>query len=173
VIDDVIVVTPPAVPAGATSEDVIALQRESLDDALLRHGFDDPVLWFYTPMAVPFTSHLQPVATVYDCMDELASFADAPPELLEREQTLLERADVVFTGGRSLYEAKRDRHPRVHAFPSSVDVDHFATARRPCRTRPGRRTSRDPGWAGRASSTSASTSSCSRGWPTRARTGSS
>jgi glycosyltransferase involved in cell wall biosynthesis len=64
-------------------------------------------------------------------MDELSSFAFAPPELAARERSLLDRADLVFTGGQSLYEAKRTRHPRVHAFPSSVDVPHFAKAREP------------------------------------------
>ena len=45
------------------------------------------------------------------------------------EAALLERADLVFTGGLSLYEAKRKRHPRVYCFPSSVDVRHFAQAK--------------------------------------------
>jgi glycosyltransferase involved in cell wall biosynthesis len=65
-------------------------------------------------------------------MDELSAFANAPPALARLEAELLDRADVVFTGGHSLFEAKRGRHPSVHAFPSSVDVSHFARARRPC-----------------------------------------
>jgi glycosyltransferase involved in cell wall biosynthesis len=68
-------------------------------------------------------------AVVYDCMDELSTFLGAPPELLHLESELLSRADLVFTGGQSLYEAKKDRHPSVHAFPSSVDAAHFATAK--------------------------------------------
>ena len=80
-------------------------------------------------MALAFTSHLKPQAVVYDCMDELSAFAQAPPQLRTRERELLARADVVFTGGQSLYEAKRDSHPNVHLFPSSVDVPHFAAAR--------------------------------------------
>ncbi|WP_375393414.1 UDP-galactopyranose mutase [uncultured Sphingomonas sp.] len=62
-------------------------------------------------------------------MDELSAFKNAPPELLARERALLEQADIVFTGGTSLYEAKRDRHSNVHAFPSSIDAPHFARAR--------------------------------------------
>jgi UDP-galactopyranose mutase len=89
------------------------------------------VLWYYTPMAMPFTRHLTPLATVYDCMDELSAFAGAPPALRAREVDLLARADLVFTGGQSLYESKRGCHPSVHAFPSSVDVAHFARARAP------------------------------------------
>src|SRR5262249_49022444 len=64
----------------------------------------------------------------YDCMDELSAFLHAPPELLDREVALLRLADLVFTGGPSLYRAKKDRHPHVHCFPSSVDAKHFAAA---------------------------------------------
>src|SRR4051794_1186902 len=81
-------------------------------------------------MALAFTYHLRPLGVVYDCMDELSAFAGAPASLRARERELLTRADVVFTGGQSLYEAKRGAHPNVHAFPSSVDVNHFAAARR-------------------------------------------
>jgi UDP-galactopyranose mutase len=87
-------------------------------------------LWYYTPMALQYTRQLTPQLVVYDVMDELKSFAFAPPELLTLERDLFQRADVVFTGGESLYQAKRHLHPDVHAFPSSVDVEHFASARR-------------------------------------------
>ena len=88
------------------------------------------VLWYYTPMALAFSRNLKPVSVVYDCMDELSHFKHAPPELSRLEEELFQVADVVFTGGISLYEAKRNRHPNVHPFPSSVDVAHFAQARR-------------------------------------------
>ena len=79
-------------------------------------------------MALPLAEGLNPQAVVYDCMDELSAFLNAPPQLLEREAHLLKLADVVFTGGPSLYRAKKDRHPNVHCFPSSVDAKHFAAA---------------------------------------------
>src|SRR5436305_14501540 len=82
-------------------------------------------------MALPLAERLSPKAVVYDCMDELSAFKFAPPQLLEREADLLRRADVVFTGGPSLYRAKKDRHPNVHCFPSSVDAAHFAKATDP------------------------------------------
>jgi len=81
--------------------------------------------WFYTPMALPVADCLRPLGTIYDCMDELSLFRGAPKEVLEQEAALFRRAQVVFTGGRSLYNAKRDRHPNVHCFPSSVDALHF------------------------------------------------
>jgi len=88
-----------------------------------------PVAWLYTPLALPLVEALTPAAVVYDCMDELSLFQGAPPELVAREAELFRRADVVFTGGPSLHRAKRDRHPHVHCFPSSVDADHFGRAR--------------------------------------------
>jgi UDP-galactopyranose mutase len=107
--------------------------RRLIDDVLERYGVRDFVLWLTTPMPVPATRHLAPVATIYDCMDELSAFKDAPPVLIDREQELLRNADVVFTGGRSLYAAKRALHPRVRCFPSSIDVAHFVGARAPSR----------------------------------------
>jgi UDP-galactopyranose mutase len=97
--------------------------------AIREHVGEHYVLWLYTPMALPLTPQLRPAAVVYDCMDELSAFAGADPDLPARERDLFRLADVVFTGGRSLFEAKREWHPNVHAFPSSVDVDHFAQAR--------------------------------------------
>ena len=85
-------------------------------------------LWFYTPLALPLADDLSPQAIIYDCMDELSAFKFAPPELLDREQALLDRADLVFTGGPSLYRSKKDRHPSVHCFSSSVDAAHFGRA---------------------------------------------
>lgn len=89
----------------------------------------DFVAWYYTPMALGKSRSFRPGLTVYDCMDELSAFAFAPPELTAREQELLQRADLVFTGGQSIYEAKAGRHPAVYAFPSSIEKEHFAQAR--------------------------------------------
>jgi UDP-galactopyranose mutase len=90
---------------------------------------EDPIVWFYTPMAVPLLQELHPGLVVYDCMDELAAFKNSPKQLLQRETALLALADLVFAGGPSLYEAKRARHANAHCFPSSVDVVHFEQAR--------------------------------------------
>jgi UDP-galactopyranose mutase len=117
----------PHLPEGLTEDAGAAALCALLDDYL---GTDRPeVAWYYTPMMLTFSRHLQADCTVYDCMDELANFRFAPPRLLELETELFERADLVFTGGYSLYEAKRSRHSSVHPFPSSVDIAHFSKAR--------------------------------------------
>lgn len=90
--------------------------------------YSDHIAWFYTPMALPLLQEMQPRLVIYDCMDELASFKNAPKQLLQREGALLKVANIVFTGGQSLYRSKRDRHPNVHCFPSSVDAAHFVQA---------------------------------------------
>ena len=95
----------------------------------MKFKIDRPVMWYYAPMALAFARDVVSSAVVFDCMDELSAFHGAPPELIKHEAELLKRADLVFTGGQSLYEAKRGRHRRVYAFPSSVDVPHFAAAR--------------------------------------------
>ena len=87
------------------------------------------IAWYYTPMMLSFSRDIDPDLIVFDAMDELSKFKFAPVHLLELEQELIDRADIVFTGGSSLYEAKKDRHDHVHCFPSSVDRAHFAKAR--------------------------------------------
>jgi UDP-galactopyranose mutase len=109
-------------------------EEEALLQPLLARLFDEHrvrehALWYYTPMAVAWTRHLKPLAVVYDCMDELSAFKGAPPELRAREEELFRRADLVFTGGQSLYEAKRGRAQHVYAFPSGIDREHFGRAR--------------------------------------------
>jgi UDP-galactopyranose mutase len=122
----------PHLPYGLSPEQVEAAQGELLRELLEQHEITEYVLWYYTPMAIPFTEGLEPLGVVYDCMDELSLFRGAPRELLDRESKLLAAADLVFTGGQSLYEAKRERHPRVHPFPSSIEAEHFRQAREAC-----------------------------------------
>ncbi len=92
--------------------------------------FEQPVQWFYDPMAAPcFLGELSEIANVYDCMDELSKFACAPPQMIEREAHLLQEADVVFTGGRRLFEAKAQLNPNCHFYGCGVEVPHFSKAR--------------------------------------------
>jgi len=104
--------------------------RQLLSDLVSSNHVGRAIFWYYTPMALEFSRELPNAGIVFDCMDELSAFAGAPPALLTLEQELLARAAIVFTGGQSLFEAKRAKHSHVHVFPSSVDVAHFARARK-------------------------------------------
>jgi len=121
----------PQLPAGLRSEIAItAVMKEMTYRLFLEHAIDEYVFWYYTPMALKFTGHFNPVAAVYDCMDELSAFKDASALLPQLEKELFRRVDLVFTGGQSLYEAKRNQHRAVYAFPSSIDPTHFGKARK-------------------------------------------
>ncbi len=120
----------PRVPHWWNAADRERALSNLLDDLLAMYGATRPILWFYTPTMYSFASHIDASAVIYDCMDELANFKFAPLEMKEMEAKLLAEADVVFTGGFSLYEAKRHQHDNIHPFPSGVDVDHFHSARK-------------------------------------------
>jgi UDP-galactopyranose mutase len=111
-------------------EDVTEGQKRLLDGLLAERALTHFDRWYYTPMALSFSAHLSADVTIYDCMDELSAFMGAPTDLLQRERELFRAADVVFIGGRSIYEAKLCQHANVHAFPSSIDTAHFAKARK-------------------------------------------
>jgi len=123
-----VVVLTPVLPEGSPPAAHTAMLKVLLDTVLAAIE-GEVIRWYYTPMMLPFSRHIEAACTVYDCMDELANFKFAPPELTLLERELMGLADVVFTGGYSLWEAKRDRHPNIHPFPSSVDRAHFAKAR--------------------------------------------
>jgi glycosyltransferase involved in cell wall biosynthesis len=127
---DGVIVVRPHLPGELSASGRTAIMEDLVLDLVRSERLDAPWLWYYTPMALPWTRRVEASAVVYDCMDELSGFRGAPPELLSLERELFARADIVFTGGRSLYVAKAQQHPNVHAFPSSVDVGHFARARR-------------------------------------------
>lgn len=119
----------PHLPSNLSEEAVNATQQVLLDDFFTKYQIRRYICWYYTPLALAFTRHLQPLAVVYDCMDELSAFKGASPALKDRETELFRCTDLVFTGGQSLYESKVHQHPNVYAFPSSVDVAHFQAAR--------------------------------------------
>lgn len=116
-------VVTPVLPAGSSAD----AQRALLDDLLARLG--PASAWYYTPMARAFSAHVPWRAIAFDCMDDLASFRFAPPDMAQREAELMAASDVVFTGGASLHAARRDRHDNIHCLPSGVDLAHFMTAR--------------------------------------------
>ena len=126
-----VTVVTPRMPSERTAEIDEAELAGLLAAFVAEHRIERPVLWYYTPLMLGFSAALakEAACVVYDCMDELSNFKGASPRLRDAERELVAAADVVFTGGYSLYEAKRAWHPNIHPFPSSVDRAHFAAAR--------------------------------------------
>jgi UDP-galactopyranose mutase len=119
----------PHLPAGLEEEEINNLLTSFLSNFLSQKDLEDFAFWYYTPMALAFTDKFRPKLTIYDCMDELSAFKFAPKELKILEKKLIERADIIFTGGHSLYEAKKHLHANIHPFPSSIEKEHFKKAR--------------------------------------------
>lgn len=119
----------PHVPSGLSKAEEKLVMKQLMDNFMEKESGDDFLFWYYTPMALSFTEQLNPALVVYDCMDELSLFKNAPAELKDLEKRLMAKSDVVFTGGHSLYEAKKHQHANIYAFPSSIDKSHFVKAR--------------------------------------------
>jgi UDP-galactopyranose mutase len=124
-----ITVLVPVLPEGAPHDATVRVQKKLLADFLGSLPPQPRIFWYYTPAALEFTRDFPREVTVYDNMDELSAFRGASAELVQHEAELLDAADIVFTGGRSLFEAKQSRHRNIHCFPSSIDAEHFASAR--------------------------------------------
>lgn len=119
----------PHIPSGLSKAEEKLVMKQLMDKFMEKENGDDFLFWYYTPMALSFTEQLNPALTVYDCMDELSLFKNAPAELKDLEKRLMAKSDVVFTGGNSLYEAKKHQHANIYSFPSSIDKKHFVKAR--------------------------------------------
>ena len=117
------------VEAGGFHDDQLSALQPMISGYLADNAIDDYLVWFYTPMALPLLADLAPRAIVYDCMDELSAFKNAPRQMRQRETALLKSADLVVTGGPRLYEAKRDANPNVLCLPSAVDAEHYSARR--------------------------------------------
>ncbi len=104
-------------------------QKQIINQIFQDFQINSFIAWYYTPMALKISNQLKPALTVYDCMDELSAFKFAPQDLKIQEATLFKQAQIAFTGGHHLYQAKKHVHKNIHPFPSSIDKAHFAQAR--------------------------------------------
>jgi UDP-galactopyranose mutase len=122
-----IFVVVPCIKHGTPGDQIPGILHAFLISLIKSHHIKNYLFWYYDPMAVAFTGDFNPLAIVYDCMDELSLFKGANPALVENEKKLFNAADVVFTGGNSLYEFKKHWHSNIYAFPSSIDKEHFSS----------------------------------------------
>lgn len=109
-----------------------ALYEQLLQQYLLEVHSDNRLFWLYTPMGSHFTQVIAHHGLIVDVMDELSAFKGASPALKAVDAAAAEQADLIFTGGLSLYNMRYQRHPRkTFLLPSGVDIAHFACAAQP------------------------------------------
>lgn len=126
--ENLLVMVPHLAPGNSAEEDMI-LQRTMFSNFMEGRNLTDFAFWYYTPMALEFSRKFIPELTIFDCMDELSAFKFAPERLKLLEKELLKKADIVFTGGHSLFQAKKAQHSNIFPFPSSIEKEHFSKAR--------------------------------------------
>lgn len=119
----------PYLPAKMEASEIESTLKKLVDELVMEEELEQFTTWYYSPMALPFSRHLNATAVIFDCMDEFSLCKDAPKAMINMEKELMQLADLVFTGGQSLYRAKRLSHQNIHPFPSSIDYQHFSTAR--------------------------------------------
>jgi UDP-galactopyranose mutase len=122
-------VVTPHIRHGLNETEVHERQAKFISSLITNMNVNRYFSWYYTPMALPFTEQLTPELVIYDCMDELSAFKFAPPQLTILEKDLFKKSDIVFTGGNSIFESKKDHHHNIYSFPSSIDKHHFGAAR--------------------------------------------
>ena len=120
----------PCLDRKLSEKEKVTAQKDLLSKLFRNLQIENYLFWYYTPMALHISDHFEPQLIVYDCMDELSAFKFAPPELKEREAEMFQKADLIFTGGHSLYEVKKELHHNIYPFPSSIEKEHFALARK-------------------------------------------
>lgn len=127
--DENIWIVVPHLIENLTEQDNISRRKDLLSKVFLEKAINEYIFWYYTPMSLFVSDIFDPKLVIYDCMDELSAFKFAPAGLKESETKLFKKADLVFTGGYSLYEAKKHNHNQIYPFPSSIDKQHFQQAR--------------------------------------------
>lgn len=124
-----VLVVVPHLPSTLVPEKLHAILSELIDELIYEEEIIDFTLWYYSPLALEFSRHLTPKTTIFDCMDELSSVYPNSDRFNALEKELLEKADLVFMGGFTLFESKKHLHKNMHPFPSSIDFHHFSKAR--------------------------------------------
>ena len=108
-----------------------SLMTRRIKKECLKNNFKKKILWLYSPFSFYLIGKAGESLVVYDCMDEHVTFKNADPKLVEAEDRILEKADIVFAGGRSLYESKKTKNSNCYLFPSCADNKHFSKALNP------------------------------------------
>ncbi|MCO6437430.1 MAG: glycosyltransferase [Phycisphaerae bacterium] len=86
-------------------------------------------IWSFAPDVACLIDRFRTERFVYYCVDDYAGFEGLDSErIMESENTLVDRADVVITTSELLYRSKLQRRSDVALVRHGVDFDHFASA---------------------------------------------
>lgn len=94
-------------------------------------GFTRPVVWTFlpTPLVRQIIPLLDPIASVYYCIDDFASSSPAAKRITASEEQLLRDVDLVFVTSEKLRQRAAQFNPCVTLFPFGVSMNKFERIR--------------------------------------------
>jgi hypothetical protein len=116
----------PKLPHAISKNDANKVMQDLLSKLCYDHKVENFGIWYYSVTSIHYTTGLYPRVVVYDCTRPIRAEQHV---LIDTENELISQTDLVFTNGKTLYEAKQNWHPQVYDFPSSIDKEHFMQAR--------------------------------------------
>jgi glycosyltransferase involved in cell wall biosynthesis len=132
---NIFVLNPLAIPAHgipwmrAVNRQLLRLQ---VLRAMRRLRFERPINWVFNPAAGIIAGALAEDLLIYYCVDEYTAFSGvATGALVELEEQLLRRADLVFVSAERLYKSKARYNRRTVLIRHGVDYNHFRKALAP------------------------------------------
>jgi glycosyltransferase involved in cell wall biosynthesis len=103
--------------------------RSQLVRAMRKLGFQKPINWVFNPTAAVIAGTLGEEELIYHCVDEYSAFSGVTPQaVLELEEQLLRKADLVIVSAEPLRESKGRTNPRTVLVRHGVDFAHFRQA---------------------------------------------
>jgi glycosyltransferase involved in cell wall biosynthesis len=128
---NIFVLNPLAIPAYGNSwmrEVNRQILRLQVYRAMRKLGFTRPINWVFTPTAAVVAGSLGEDRVFYYCVDEFTAFSGVAPQLVQLEEELIRRADMVIVSADRLFKSKSDKNPHTVLIRHGVDYNHFRKA---------------------------------------------
>lgn len=96
---------------------------------LLSKGLKNIVVWTYlaTPLSLQLIDALKPKFLIYDCVFDAILHPASPKNILESENSLIKRADLVFSDNQHLFKKCFAINPKTYLLPAGVDFQLFSS----------------------------------------------
>ncbi len=126
--------TPPVLPFFNKCRFINKLNQRKLARFVRRkmkkHGFENPILWCYSPTSADAAPYIPHNGLVYDCVDRHSAYKgfinEETVNALERD--LAASSDTVFATAAGLYDTLVQYNEKTVMLPNGVNFEHFYSA---------------------------------------------
>lgn len=93
--------------------------------------FADPIVWTFLPtgITIDIIDNIDKKLVIYYCIDNFSVSSSSAKKVKVTEKKLLEKADLVFTTSKALYDYCFRHNVNVNIFPFGVNIDNFEKVR--------------------------------------------